>query len=509
MEWLIEAMSLRFEFKQFDGLPRLAWCARLESGVTTVTVKHGSWVETNQDFFVEGAWDGQFEEGALDQTLLLMGSGGRLVGNQALFATPCHTLERLQLVRRGSSLFVSNSLPFVLAEADLTLHPRYSDYQSDLWSIVRGLGRYVKHIPTRNGPPVRLFYHGNIVIGPDLEISEQAKVSPPRWNGFAEYRSFLVGALAGLRQNATAPQRHVSYDLLSSISSGYDSPAAAALAAEIGCSKAVSFKTGTRYLHDGSEVEDSGVHIARALGLEVQEFARATYLGANSIAPAEFAACGDSFDLQLAAFEGELVQKLFLTGFGGDVFWDRWNNNPNARIARRLPPSGDSVGEFRLRVGFVHIPVPFLGAVGHPAIHAISNSPEMRAWMLDNDYDRPIPRRILEQKAVPRLLFGQSKKGSFAAVTWGGHLQSCKSFEDFYQRHRRERNFWRRAWAAVCYLLSKSRVRWTQTARRLGLPALVPVTTGWDVRPIGRRTYVVAWGSSVLQERYRVACHTN
>jgi len=219
-------------------------------------------------------------------------------------------------VRRGSSLFVSNSLPFVLAEADLTLHPRYSDYQSDLWSIVRGLGRYVKHIPTRNGPPVRLFYHGNIVIGPDLEISEQAKVSPPRWNGFAEYRSFLVGALAGLRQNATAPQRHVSYDLLSSISSGYDSPAAAALAAEIGCSKAVSFKTGTRYLHDGSEVEDSGVHIARALGLEVQEFARAAYLGANSIAPAEFAACGDSFDLQLAAFEGELVQKLFLTGFG-------------------------------------------------------------------------------------------------------------------------------------------------------------------------------------------------
>jgi hypothetical protein len=34
----------------------------------------------------------------------------------------------------------------------------------------------------------------------------------------------------------------------------------------------------------------------------------------------------------------------------------------------------------------------------------------MSAWQLDNDYDRPIPRRLLEERGVPRAWFGFGKK---------------------------------------------------------------------------------------------------
>ena len=40
----------------------------------------------------------------------------------------------------------------------------------------------------------------------------------------------------------------------------------------------------------------------------------------------------------------------------------------------------------------------------------VSQSAEMAPYTLGNDYDRPIPRRILESSGVPRELFGMRKK---------------------------------------------------------------------------------------------------
>ena len=60
--------------------------------------------------------------------------------------------------------------------------------------------------------------------------------------------------------------------------------------------------------------------------------------------------------------------------------------------------ASDSLGEFRLRAGFVHYPLPYVGALHGPAIHAITHSAEMRPWKLGTGYyDRPIPRRIAEE----------------------------------------------------------------------------------------------------------------
>jgi hypothetical protein len=79
----------------------------MEAGAETVRVKHGAWVETSREFFVEGAWEGEFEQGGLHETLLLIGSGGRLAPNRVIFATPGHTLERLQLVQIGREISAS------------------------------------------------------------------------------------------------------------------------------------------------------------------------------------------------------------------------------------------------------------------------------------------------------------------------------------------------------------------------------------------------------------------
>mgnify|MGYP003408922933 CR=1 FL=1 len=44
------------------------------------------------------------------------------------------------------------------------------------------------------------------------------------------------------------------------------------------------------------------------------------------------------------------------------------------------------------------------------AINRVSRSDEMKPWQLGNDYDRPIPRRLLEERGVPRDAFGFGKK---------------------------------------------------------------------------------------------------
>ncbi len=79
---------------------------------------------------------------------------------------------------------------------------------------------------------------------------------------------------------------------------------------------------------------------------------------------------------------------------------------------KRLDVAGHGLAELRLVVGFIQLPVPFIGARRKADIVKITESAEMDPWRLRNDYDRPIARRIAEEAGVPRHLFGQSKMGS-------------------------------------------------------------------------------------------------
>jgi len=63
-----------------------------------------------------------------------------------------------------------------------------------------------------------------------------------------------------------------------------------------------------------------------------------------------------------------------------------------------------------LRSGFINVSVPSILSTQTTAIDRISGSPEMKPWVLGTSYDRPIPRRIVEQAGVDRQAFGQRKK---------------------------------------------------------------------------------------------------
>jgi hypothetical protein len=79
---------------------------------------------------------------------------------------------------------------------------------------------------------------------------------------------------------------------------------------------------------------------------------------------------------------------------------------------KRLDVAGHGLGELRLVIGFIHAPLPFVGARRKADIVKITESSEMDPWRLGNTYDRPIARRIAEEAGLPRHMFGQSKMGS-------------------------------------------------------------------------------------------------
>ena len=76
---------------------------------------------------------------------------------------------------------------------------------------------------------------------------------------------------------------------------------------------------------------------------------------------------------------------------------------------RRGDPTGADLADFRRRVGFLHVPVPFIGALRDREIHAITVSDEMRRWSVGGDYDRPIARRVLQEAGVPSAMFARRK----------------------------------------------------------------------------------------------------
>lgn len=118
-----------------------------------------------------------------------------------------------------------------------------------------------------------------------------------------------------------------------------------------------------------------------------------------------------------ASAADELAGKLLLSGAHGDKMWDRGYREPVDAKIRRSPYPDTAKKAFRLHVEFINYPPAFLTAMIQPEINRISRSEELADWCLNNDYDRPIPRRIVEDAGVPRTEFGFLKDGG-AGFAW-------------------------------------------------------------------------------------------
>jgi hypothetical protein len=184
--------------------------------------------------------------------------------------------------------------------------------------------------------------------------------------------------------------------------------------------------------------DDSGEAIAGMLGLAVDTYSRDAYLESSDYPEAAFIATGNGGDdVVWSALGARLERTMLFTGMLGDTLWGIEGQDPRlSREYRFRYPAGGSIQEHRLTIGFVHVPIPLLTFTRHAELRAISRSPEMSAWRLGTRYDRPIPRRLVEEAGVPREAFAKEKR----AVTQPFWLQraspacmSRASLEDFRQ----------------------------------------------------------------------------
>ncbi len=469
-----------------------------------VEVLHGPWVETREDRFFEGAWDGSFQAGAFDDAVTFVGSGGRIDGDRMLFAAPTHKLDRIQSVVAGDTLYFSNSMVLLLARAGEEIDIGHPGYFFDYLRYFRaGIRIKVKPIRLRSGNSAYFHDCANIAVNRDLSLQRLEKPVRPPPTCYAEYAAFLEETAQRVSANATDPARNPVFQPLAAISRGYDSVAVAALASRANCRQAVTFR------HSGQRMrEDSGTEIAARLGMEVQEYDRTDCTKLPGFPDVEFFPNMPHPGKALTVFEERLTGALFFDGQGGEDLWAmRPATGPLLQEPMTQRMSGSAMGEFRLRVGFVRFPVACCGAIHAPMLARISRSGEMRAWSVGGRYDRPIARRLAEERGVPRHLFGQRKVGGGPKI---GELGLCPASDAAFRRfyhdeiHSKPASGTRRPPYSLRWSpgrlaqLSETRLTVRRSLQFFGL------LSNEHFHPYRRTTtlYTFHWGFLQMQERY-------
>ncbi len=499
--------SFRFDLRRCDLLPKLAWVAEMHRSDPVVRVVHGPWVETRDDRFFEGVWDGAFAGGAFDDAVSFLGSGGRLAVDRVVFAGPTHKMDRIQSVAVGDSLYISNSLALLLTRAGEDLDLTYPNYFFDYLNYFRrGISVTVKPIRLRSGNRALLHDCCNIAVSRDLAICRIEKRTFPAPSCYREYSDFLEKTARDIAANAADPARIHRFEPVAAVSRGYDSVAVAAVASRAGCRKAVTFR------HSGPRnLPDSGAEIAATLGMEVAEYDRIDYASLPGFPEAEFYQYAERSAKAQAIFEDRIGGSLFFNGQAGEDYWNKsWRTgSPLLQDPTAFFMSGSNLEEFRLRAGIIVFPLAACGAIHAPAIARLGGAGEMQPWSIGGDYDRPVPRRLAEERGVPRHLFGQSKVGGGPQVgTIGLCAASDADFRRFYEEvirgaassdsHRPERR--------------RRRIDWIRPFRKLifRTPWLTRFLRGLvgdrrDPRWGTMALFTFHWGFYRVRERYEQA----
>ena len=393
---------LPFDARLVTALPPMAWLYRMKVQSRPKLI-HGRSVELLPDGFFEGCFSGKWLTCDFASCPDVFGSGLKTVGGVHHFVTPSHTLEGIFTLSRDGELAVSNSLCFLLEFHGATL-PVDLSYGSRFASAAWGIDAYEKHLASTSAGHISWVLFDNLRVAEDLTTAHVRKPDGAPFTDYNSYVRLLKETVGSALANASDPGRSVNYTPLTTCSSGYDSSAVSAIASQLGCRTAITLKTS----REGAN--DSGLPVGQALGLEVIEAERTQRVSSFEDV-AEFLACGlGGEDYCYRDFSPFLDGRALVTAFYGDHHWDM-QSKPN-EIVSRLDLCGGSLQEFRLQRNFIHIPVPIIGTRRHSQIFAISRMEEMMPYTLNNDYDRPIPRRIAEESGVPRELFGQEKKAA-------------------------------------------------------------------------------------------------
>jgi hypothetical protein len=398
-----------FHYRPSPALPPLAWVACVRG--PEIVVDCGTSVRCEAGGFFEGTWVGPPGVGSVLESTAPFGTGMVARGPDLFAIPPGHTMALLFSWRGDGELFIANTLVGLLTKTGLELLPD-ADYQGLFARTALGLRATPTALPTSGGPAEYHLFE-NLRILPDGRLEKSPKPREKPFASFDDYVERLDAALVSVLANAAG------YETVVALSSGYDSPAVAVLAARHGLRKALTFRE-SRPPSFTRDATDSGEAIAGRLGMGVEFFDRTEYMRRDDLPEAEFMATGyTGEEVPYVAFERELRHKVMLTGGLGGWTWLR-SKVPSPELGRK-DFSACSVTEFRLRLDIIDLPIPMVGMTEMASIVAISRSPEMRPWSIGGYYDKPIPRRILEEAGFARGSFASSKRAVTALI----HVQGA------------------------------------------------------------------------------------
>ncbi len=409
-------MTPRFMYVPVDSLPPLAWCTRVRAGPGVATVFHGRSVETAPEFFAEAAWNGGFTGPGLRAATVVCGTGATCDAGRFTFHASTDGQSPLFSVRMRDVMHISNSPGFALAAAGQRPDPLYPFYYHGLVRIYRGGFRGANGFLPTAAPGVWLgvHFHAVLRIGTDLAVTVELPEPGDEPRTWEAYKLLVDRGVRDVIANACDGSRRLHYRPLAQISRGYDSAATAALAAEAGCQEAVT-------IHDSRADDpgrDGGEGIARVLGMGCRVIDRWGHVQRQDPVEAEFAFPSVGAIPAWSELERDLAGRLVVSGTHGDFVWELTRKQPLSDELERPSEtliSGLSGLEFRLRTGYLPLAPATIGMRHSQAIVAIGRSPELRHWSVGGAYDRPIPRRIVEECGVPRSSFGMTKfAGGFA-----------------------------------------------------------------------------------------------
>jgi hypothetical protein len=389
-------------------LPPLAWI--YDAGAETAMV--GNAVDVFDQGLFEGCWPGEFQDFDPERSPHIFGSGLKVVDSDVMFLTASHTLESLYYLRTENEFYVSNDL-YLLCRLEQFDRSSAHEVTRRLHSSIEGFERATEILAEHGGARLGRIMFFNFRIG-ESGIERIRKGSAVAGFGsFEVYRDYLVSVVGSCRLNAQASRRKGQYEILCTCSSGYDSNGSAAVGRMAGADSAITIKS------DRSGMNDSGRQAAVEIGLRCLERDRPIPGQELSDSAILFLAGGaGAGDFPLSAFKDILPNKILLTGNFGDKIWGR--RQPPTSDMARVDSSGASIHSYRLERDFFHIPVPTIAGELQPDVQRISEASEMQPWSVDAYYDRPIPRRLVEELGGQRSSFGIEKKMMAVVSSKGG-----------------------------------------------------------------------------------------
>ncbi len=288
----------------------------------------------------------------------------------------------------------------------------YINYEIDFNTILEGINKYKRfiYVIDSHGYPdnINVEYFKNVSIdqkGHYISVNKEA-VNP--FSDFNDYYARLIEAMSFMADNASDKLRSHKYGLVTTISKGYDAPCCAAIAKKIGCNTAITFKA------EGKYKDDCGTEVAKAIGYtNIIEVDANEYLNRMDLVEAEYICSGElGAQISFSSFDKFIRGNICFTGERGDSIWGRSSEKCNNELSFIDMLSHLEGCERRLWLNCISVPMPLFGATSWTSIYDISNSDEMKPWSLSNNYDRPIPRRIVEESGVDRNQFGITKHGA-------------------------------------------------------------------------------------------------